>query len=59
MSTNEIITESRTDETQVFRDFSRPSNRVDARTDTKRSKINQMGITEFPSVINTVNWMCA
>ncbi len=55
MSTNEITTESRTDETQVFRDFSRPSNRVDARTDTKRSKINQMGITEFPSVINTVN----
>ena len=59
MNPNDSTTESKSEEIQVFRDFSRLSIRDDASTDTKSIMINQMGITEFPSVINIVNWILA
>lgn len=59
MSTTDNTAESRIEEIQVFRDFSRLSNRDDASTDTKNIKKNQTGMIEFPSVTNIVNCIFA
>lgn len=59
MSTTDSTAESRIEEIQVFRDFSRLSNRDEASTDTKNIKKNQTGMIEFPSVTNIVNCIFA
>ena len=55
MSTIERIIESRTDAIHVFIDFSKPSNKDEASTETRSINKYQIGKTAFPSVINTVN----